>query len=690
MSGRRWVAVVTVVLVAGLLAVATWQTRTGPGGATTSGGPAPHDHPGTSASLGDSGGFARATGGADGPVRWVEHLDDGGPGSLREAVAEPGPARVRFRPGLAGLLTLDAPLPVASDLTVDGRGAEVTIDNYGLVVNEATNVVIAYVRFDFAAHWDAYDGNAAIRVGDDSTDVWITQCTFVGAGPGRYHMALLFIDGAARITASWNRFEEWDRTIMTGQSATDPELAADEITLHHNLFLRTHQRNPLARFARVHTYNNWLYEFGWPGTGYGMISDADAQLRSEADLFQSSQGRVAIRSGDWESAASPGLVNHDGSVFVDIDPSLVDEHLPDQVFRPGDFYDYVVDPPDDTLRQALLDRAGWQPVAPSGDEDPTSGATTDGGPLTPVAWAGLVAGAFLLARRVGVRRPTLVPAAVVATGATVFALGVARGDLYDRLHGPLGYANATAALFVVATAAALLWRERVVRRRDRNLLLAAALLFATVPVGATSRTGALATLLVLAGATPAWQRLDRRRAGAVVAGLLAAVALGIAVTLRAGGTLRAALGLEGVALGPSITERVRLWREALDLIRAAPWTGVGPGRFGVAGNPAVLDWERYAHNEYLQVAAELGLPVLVLVLVLVVALFRDLLRSPDPAALLGVALLTALCVHAAVDYVAHFPAVALTAAACLGAVGRAPVSPEPERSAEWASSTTAP
>ncbi|MFA9430128.1 O-antigen ligase family protein [Egicoccus sp. AB-alg2] len=691
MSVRRRLLVTTAMILAVVVVVVAWPAGPdrdvdAPTPAPTAPPPDESDEPDEATTgLGRPQGFARATGGEGGPVRWVEHLDDGGPGSLRAAVEEPGPAHVRFRPGLTGLLTLEAPLLVASDLTIDGRGADVTIDNYGLVVDGATNVVIAYLQFDFAAHWDAYDGNAAIRVGDGSRDVWITHCTFVGAGPGRYHMALLFIDGAQRITASWNRFEEWDRTIMTAQSATDPELAADLVTLHHNLFLRTHQRNPLARFARVHTYNNWLYEFGWPGTGVGMVSDADAQLRSEGDLFESTQGRVAIKSGDWGSVAPPGLVNHEGSVFVGIDPSLVEQHRPADVFDPGDFYGYRVDPPDDALREILLERAGWQPTEVDTADDDTGVE----GLLAPLAWAALLGGTFGLSRRLSSQRPALVPATVVTVGAVTFVAGVARGDLYDRLHGPLGYANATAALFVVAVAAALLWRERVGGRRQRGLLLAVGGLFATVPVGANSRTGTAATLLVLAAAVPACRRMDRRVAGRVVAAALLVVTAAIAVTLRAGGAIRSALGLEAATLGPSITERVRLWREAIDLVREAPWTGIGYGRFGAAGNPAVFDWERYAHNEYLHLAAELGLPVLALVLVLLTALYRDLLRAPDPSALLGVALLTALCVHAAVDYIAHFPLVALTAAASLGAVGLSSVPPEPERSAACAPSTTA-
>jgi pectate lyase len=328
--------------------------------------PAEPDETQPNEGLGEPIGFGRGTsGGTGGPVRMVEHLEDDGPGSLREAVATPGPAVVRFQPGTAGLLTLDAPILIASDLTIDGRDAQVTIDGHGLHVAGGDNVILAHLRFDFAANWEPYNGNAAILVGGASRNVWITHCTFVGAGPGEYNQGLLLIDRASRITASWNRFVEWDRTIMVGQDAEDPELAADLITLHHNLFVRTYQRNPLVRFGRVHTFNNWLYQFGWPGDGTGMVVDAEGQLFSEADIFEDAFDRYAIKAGDWDSGAPPGYVRHRDSVFLGVSPDLVDELRPGRVFDPADFYPYEPDLPDDDLRRALDERAGSQSGAAS-------------------------------------------------------------------------------------------------------------------------------------------------------------------------------------------------------------------------------------------------------------------------------------------------------------------------------------
>ncbi len=63
----------------------------------------------------------------------------------------------------------------------------------------------------------------------------------------------------------------------------------------------------------------------------------------------------------------------------------------------------------------------------------------------------------------------------------------------------------------------------------------------------------------------------------------------------------------------SIVERVELWKRALDVIKAKPWLGTGINTYNVAH--AKYDTNQswrvrgyYAHNGYLQLAAEIGIP----------------------------------------------------------------------------------
>ena len=104
----------------------------------------------------------------------------------------------------------------------------------------------------------------------------------------------------------------------------------------------------------------------------------------------------------------------------------------------------------------------------------------------------------------------------------------------------------------------------------------------------------------------------------------------------------------GAREGSSQT-RFMLWGIALDHVRNAPWLGIGPMHYahyptGVASHP---------HNIYLQVAAEFGIPALLLTVVLAVLAarrFSTLIRAcRDPEQrLCGVGLYLA-CIAVAID-----------------------------------------
>jgi hypothetical protein len=348
-----------------------------------------------------------------------------------------------------------------------------------------------------------------------------------------------------------------------------------------------------------------------------------------------------------------------------------------------------------------------------------------------------VVAVLLVCRRLGEEDREVVVLGVVGIGLLVALtgwLGVAGrvgswawlGDGVWRGSSTLTYPNAAAAVLVPV---ALLVLARLADApRDLPLTLAATGLLAGA--GATmSRAAALAfavglvVLAVLLGAgrtaraalgpcagalvalaclVPSMPDAGPPRPALALAGLCAGLALAAvlarlrrwpAVALALGGALVGCLAAASViggvgdatrlVAGTRITltspDRSGAVGAALRVAAEHPITGVGPGQADLRSRGAD-DGTRffaYAHNEYVQVAAELGLVGLALLAVLLAALARLLWRArpagPAGAGWAGVvAAAAAFAVHSGFDFVWHLPAVVLAMTLLAGAIVPAP------------------
>ncbi|MGH7391859.1 MAG: O-antigen ligase family protein [Candidatus Rokuibacteriota bacterium] len=159
----------------------------------------------------------------------------------------------------------------------------------------------------------------------------------------------------------------------------------------------------------------------------------------------------------------------------------------------------------------------------------------------------------------------------------------------------------------------------------RKLWLAIGLIL-TASLFMTSSRGGFLGLLV-AGTVFVYRR---RGAGAALAlvGVLVLAALPTHLGERAIATLFGEGPEASVGLEASNRAHMALFWGALRMISDAPLTGVGPYNFKtLSAAYSGLDANYIAHNTWLELAAEAGLPVLVVFLLLLVAVFRGLRRA---------------------------------------------------------------
>jgi O-antigen ligase len=284
-----------------------------------------------------------------------------------------------------------------------------------------------------------------------------------------------------------------------------------------------------------------------------------------------------------------------------------------------------------------------------------------------VALLSAIAGTVAFARLLGLLHRALIPAAVAVAGvALALTSTVVDGG---PLSGPFGYRNATGAFYAQAAIAALIVAATVRRRPLRIVAVAAAIPFAAIAAKDSSTAGL--GLLAVAVAALAFGGARLARVSIVAAGTLFVLVLAATVVLGAGHRS----GTQNVFTRALTERRLELWHESLSIIAHHPG-GVGPGRFQNVDPLARHDPDaRWAHNEFLQQGVELGWLGMALVVLLFLWGFARLWAHPRPdlVVALGAASLAALGIHASVDYVLHFPAVPLAAAALVGTAQAVPL-----------------
>ena len=262
-------------------------------------------------------------------------------------------------------------------------------------------------------------------------------------------------------------------------------------------------------------------------------------------------------------------------------------------------------------------------------------------------------------------------------GAILLANGIYTSTIYnqDRFTATTFGRNTFAIALVVVTilAASIVfsrWSRRRASRADTALVIGAAMISTATLFGAVA-TGTRMSLVALAGAGLLMLLLNRgwrSRAGIARVGAI----LGITIAIVGSASLLTAEGgrtvsifttpgatFEGVTdpgsmpVYSEIRSRAEFWSLAIQMAQENPLTGVGPFQWNVQRyryspfEPLVAD----VHNAYLQTAAEYGLPLAIVYLILLVAsLTIVLLGARRPSSLAAVDVTVAAISAAAFAY----------------------------------------
>ncbi|WP_415805581.1 pectate lyase family protein [Bordetella muralis] len=231
---------------------------------------------------------AKATGGLNGKLIEVTSDKNAGPGTLRAALqqAKKAPAWIRFASDMT--IVLESQLRVPSNTTIDGRGRKVTLIDDGLGVYGSKNVILTHLTIDGRLT----RLTQAVNVANGSRDVWINHLDL-----SRMSDRLLNVkNGSTDVTVSWTKFHDSNK-VMLLNNITSKDLfknydrdSVARVTLHHNYFFNTVQRNPRAQFGNFHLFNNLLENWDF----YGMSFSLEAKALVEGNIFSNDAQRPCV------------------------------------------------------------------------------------------------------------------------------------------------------------------------------------------------------------------------------------------------------------------------------------------------------------------------------------------------------------------------------------------------------------
>ncbi|MEU5955040.1 pectinesterase family protein [Streptomyces sp. NPDC047525] len=254
---------------------------------------------------------------------------------------------------VAATITMDPKgkeIKVASDKTIVGSGTSGQIVGGGFFLGQGVHNVILRnltIRDSYAGTWNDKEHDFDAVQMDGAHHVWIDHNDL-------RHMADGLIDSrkdTTYLTVSWNKLSDNNKTFGIGWT----ENTTADITIHHNWFRETEQRNPSTdNVAHAHLYNNYLQDVAGTDitSSYGNYSRGNTKMVLENSYFEGLNNPVTK-----DSSAS---VVQRGNVFAGTSGR---NESGGTAFDPKSFYAYTLDKAADVPAKV---KAGTGPRAATG------------------------------------------------------------------------------------------------------------------------------------------------------------------------------------------------------------------------------------------------------------------------------------------------------------------------------------
>ncbi len=169
---------------------------------------------------------------------------------------------------------------VTCGVTIEGIGADATLNGFGLSIKKSSNVEVRNLGF---MNCNSSEGDdCSLPAGNDH--IWVHNCDFFYGDAGS-DADQVKGDGAldtktsTYVTHSYNHFWDNGKCNLQGMKSESTETY---ITYHHNWFNNTQSRNPRARNAHIHSYNNLFST----NSEYGICASYNSKIFSECNYFE--------------------------------------------------------------------------------------------------------------------------------------------------------------------------------------------------------------------------------------------------------------------------------------------------------------------------------------------------------------------------------------------------------------------